>query len=190
MKHTTGRLIFLTLLAAGAWAQSKREEKDVRELHAHEHTYQGLLIDAGCRDRSLWNMSKPPEPQSGAIAPTGQGSEPAQANQASGISVDAGTIAKERSDITQVMINNDLAARQSDPTCAIKGNTRAFALLLHDGRLLDLDEAGNTYATALVSASKQGHDMLNGQGPGFKPRATVVGWEQGARVFTDKMNLQ
>ena len=188
------KLLRFSLLAAvlvfSAAAQSKREQREVQALHAHQQTYQGILIDAGCLDRSVWNMTRAAEPQQAAIAPTGPGSQPDQANQSSGVSVDAKTIANERADITAVMVNNDLAARQSDPTCAIKANTRGYALLLSNGRLLDLDEGGNTYANALVMASQQGRDMVNGRGPGFKPSVTVVGLQQGNRLFTDNLKLK
>jgi hypothetical protein len=186
MTHTL-RFSALALFVLGVAAQN-REEKIVQALHANEHTLEGVLIDAGCRDRSLWNLKRPPEPQSAAVTPGGRGTRGAEASQSSGISVDSKTIGLERGDITAVM-NPDSSARQSDPTCAIKANTRSYALLLRDGRLLDLDEGGNTYATAAVQASPQGKAMINGRGPGFKPRVTIVGWIQGDHVFADQVKL-
>jgi hypothetical protein len=180
----------LLIFSAVAPAQSKREEKTVERLHARDTTFQGVLIDAGCRDRSVWNMKRPPEPLDVAIAPTGQGTQGGEATRSQGVSVDASTINAERSDVTPVLVNADSAVRQSDPTCAIKGNTRAFALLLNDGRLLDLDEAGNTYATAMVSATPQGRAMLSGKAGGFKPRVSIVGWVQQDRLFTQDLKLK
>jgi hypothetical protein len=171
-------------------AQSKKEETNVEKLHARDYTLQGTLIDAGCRDRSIWNMTRPPEQLSAALAPTGQGTQGGTQTQSKGISVDAATISAERQDVTQVMANADSAVRQSDPTCAIKGNTRAFALLLPNGRLIDLDEAGNTYATAMVNATPQGRAMLNGQAGGFKPWVTVTGWVEGDRFFTEGLKVK
>lgn len=160
-----------------------------------EASFQGVLIDAGCRDRSVWNMTRPPEPLNAAMPAAGQttsgqqATRGAQATESSGISVDSKTIGLERQDVDQVMMNADLSARQSDPTCAIKADTRSFALLLHDGRLLDLDDAGTTFATAAIQASSAGRAMLNGKGPGFKPRATVIGRVQGDRIFADEVKL-
>ena len=95
--------------------------------------------------------------------------------QSHGITVDAATMKAERQDVTEVMTHAYSAVRQSDPTCAIKGNTHAFALLLPNGRLLDLDEAGNTYAAAMVSTTPQGRAMLNGEAGGFKPTVSIKG---------------
>jgi len=59
-----------------------------------------------------------------------------------------------------------------------QGDTHAYALLLADGRVADLDEGGNTFADAAVKADPQGRAMLAGQGPGFKPIVTVTGHVQ------------
>ena len=175
------------LLVLAAQAQN-RNEKVAQQLHTNDQTLQGVLIDAGCQDRSLWNMTRPPEQQAAAIATGDNGTRGAQASQSHGISVDSQTIQAERADITPVE-NAETIARQSDPTCAIKANTRAYAVLLRGGRLLDLDEGGNTYATAAVQDSARGRDMLNGRGAGFKPLVTIVGWIQGDRVFADQVKL-
>ncbi|HKE26799.1 MAG TPA: hypothetical protein VKB88_30815 [Bryobacteraceae bacterium] len=175
-------------ICALAAAAQTRQQKVVEELHAKQQTLQGILIDAGCEDRTLWNMERPAETQSAATAPGGQATRGAQATQSHGISVDSQTINAERQDITPVQ-ETEMAARQSDPTCALKANTRGYAVLLPDGRLLDLDDGGNTYANAAVQSSRQGRAMLNGHGPGFKPRVTIVGRIEGSRVFTDSIKL-
>ena len=117
-----------------------------------------------------------------APAPAGKG------RQKDGISVDSKTLMTERKDVTPVM-NTDLSARQSDPTCALKAGTLAYSVLLDNGRLLDLDDGGNTYATLAVQASPQGHAMINGAGPGFKPRVTISGILQGDRIFVNDLKL-
>ena len=179
----------LLVLGAGAWAQGKGEEKEASGAQASELKLEGVLIDGGCRNRTVWNMTRSPEPLNASIAPTGKPIPPGQAVQSSGITVDAKTIEAERTDVSLVTSNADSAVRQTDPTCAIKGNTRAFSLLLSSGRLLALDEAGNTYATAMVGATPQGRAMLNGQGPGFKPRVRVVGRIQGDRLLTEDLRV-
>lgn len=181
------RISAVAVLVLAAQAQN-RQEKVLQQLHANDHTLQGVLIDAGCEDRSLWNMTRLPEAQSAAIAPAGQGTRGAEGSQSQGVSVDSKTIGLEREDVTSVL-NPDMSARQSDPTCAIKANTRAYALLLRSGRLLDLDEGGNTYATLAVQNSAQGKAMINGKGPGFKPMVTVVGSIYGDRVFANQVKL-
>jgi len=176
MKHTL-RIAPLALIALAAAAQPRMES-----LHGTRETLDGVLIDAGCGDRSLWNMARPAESLSAAIPAAGA----AAPNH--GIAVDAKTLAAERKDVIPVM-NPDLSARQSDPTCAIKAGTRAYAVLLHNGRLLDLDDGGNTYAALAVQNSTPGRAMINARGPGFKPRVTVTGTVQGDRIFADELKL-
>ena len=173
----------LIVVSAAAQAQNQREEKEGAALQSHE----GLLIDAGCRDRTVWNMTRQPVPLQRAIAPTGQQGTGGAQQQSNLVNVDPKTIDAERMDAMQVIRNSDSAVRQSDPTCAIKGDTRAFALLLPNGRLLDLDDGGNTYAAAMVSSTPQGRAMLNAQQGGFKPRVRVAGRIQGDRLITDSL---
>jgi hypothetical protein len=170
--------------------------------------FQGVLLDAGCRDFSSYNLGKPPvsvaganpaqTPQAAADAKAGSAKQPGAApnggaessgtRTAFGITVDAQTLAAERGDVMPHQVA-DLMSRQSDPTCAIKGNTRAYALLLDNGRLLDLDDGGNTYATVAVEGSTEGRAMLTGQAPGFKPRATVKGRLQGDKIVATGVQL-
>ena len=180
-------LLRMSAFAAAALAAAG-QQKIAQELHAKDQSIQGVLMDGGCEDRSLWNLTRPAESQSAAIAPGGPGTRGAQASQSNGISVSSQTIGLERQDVTPVM-NPDMSARQSDPTCAIRANTRAYSVLLPNGRLLDLDEGGNTFATTAVQASPQGKAMINGRGPGFKPRVTITGRVQGYRVFVDQVKL-
>ena len=150
--------------------------------------YQGVLLDAGCRDFSNANLRKAPLAAAGAgPAQTPQQAEAARS--AFGITVDAQTLAAQRSDILPHQVV-DLLSRQSDPTCAIKGNTRSYALLLDSGRLLDLDDGGNTFATVAVEGFPAGRAMLTGQAPGLKPRATVKGHIEGDRILAGSVQLQ
>jgi hypothetical protein len=186
MSHSV-RIAAFALTAFAAWAQQPPST-------AKRETVQGTLIDAGCSDRSLWNMTRPPEAPAAAMpAPPSpqakQGTKGAQATQSEGVTLDSKTAGTERQDITPVM-NPEAPSRQSDPTCAIKANTRAFAVLLGNGRLLDLDEGGNTFAALAVQHSPQGRALINGRGPGFKPRVSVVGVIEGDRLFTDDVKLR
>ena len=52
--------------------------------------------------------------------------------------------------------NPDLRTRQQDPNCAVSGSTVSFAILLDDGRLLNLDEGGNTLVGQAVHATRPG----------------------------------
>ena len=153
------------LLAGAIWGQT--------EMH-------GTLIDAGCRDRSAVNLAQPPE----RFIPAVPVQPPASG---SGITVDTKTANSERADVVMHQVP-DLATRQADPTCAITGGTRAYALLLDNGKLLDLDEGGNTFASEAVYATLRGRDLLNGKAYGFKPRVTVKGRIHAGKVLTDSVN--
>jgi len=168
----------LAWLALAVWAQQRMAIP-----HGSRETLRGVLIDGSCQDRSLWNLERAPETLSAAIPALPGGAASGQ-----GISVDSKTLAKERSDVVPVM-NPDLASRQSDPTCALKAGTRAYALLLDNGRLLDLDDGGDTYAALAVQNSAPGRALINARGPGIKPRVTVSGTVQGDRIFVDKLKL-
>jgi len=147
--------------------------------------WRGILIDAGCRDFSRFNLSLSPQ---ALPAPAAEPTKAGAGTSASGITVDGRTLDAERADAMPHQIA-DLVSRQSDPTCAIKGNTRAYALLMGDGRVADLDEGGNTLADAAVKADGQGRAMLAGQGPGFKPTAVVTGHVQGSRIVASSVKF-
>lgn len=186
--------LILATLALGSmpgWGQQSLQPFHVQK----ESTIQGLLVDAGCADRSRWNLALPPEQLASAQPATpAQSGQPAatkgeEAAQSNGVTIDAKTAGSERQDVTMVM-NSELAARQSDPTCAIKANTRAYGVLLPNGRLLDLDSGGNTYAAMAVQHTPQGRAMINGKGPGFKPQVKVSGQIQGDRILTQRLTVQ
>lgn len=136
---------------------------------SHPITLSGTLIDAGCKDRSPENLTSPPETLNGAMP----------------VATPAGTrAAKTKSQV------HDLATRQVDPSCAVTGGTSAYALVMSDGRILNLDAAGNTLAAEVVTMSKQGRAMLNGQAYGFKPRVKVAGRVRGDRLMASDVVLQ
>jgi len=163
-----------------------KQDQDRPRADAASIAIRGVLIDAACRDFSRFNLSQPPQalpaPAKDASAKPGGGAS------ASGITVDARTLDSERADAMPHQVA-DLASRQSDPTCAIKGDTHAYAVLLADGRVADLDEGGNTLADAAVKADPQGRAMLAGQGPGFKPIVTVTGRVQGSKIVATAVRI-
>jgi hypothetical protein len=144
--------------------------------------YSGLLVDATCSDRTSLNLreapSQPVMPQSPS-APSGK------EGSSGGVSVDAKTMQSERSDALAHQVP-DLMSRQPDPSCAITGSTREFALLTREGRLLNLDEGGTTYAWQALNSLPEGRALLNGGGSGVKPQVQVRGRVQGDRLIVEK----
>ncbi|HWB84712.1 MAG TPA: hypothetical protein VG675_11275 [Bryobacteraceae bacterium] len=170
--------------------------------------FAGVLVDAGCRDRSDANLAQKPISVEGALpamtpaaataekserskqgyaSTTGTNQSPAQA--VAGITVDQKTLDSERRDILMHQVE-ELNSRQMDAGCAITGATHGFAVLLDNGRFLNLDQGGNTYAALAVQSSTAGKAMLNGQGPGVKPRVSIVGRIFGDRLMVDTLKLQ
>jgi len=157
-------------------------------------TLHGILFDAGCQDRVAMNLRKPPETLREA-APA----EPATAAQnnppptgavsAKGISVNSATIAAERGSVMETHVPG-MFERQSDPTCAITASTTSFAILTDGGRLLDLDSGGNTLALIAVQSTGSGRAMLNGQGPGVKPRVVVKGQFQSGHLIVKDLKAE
>jgi hypothetical protein len=105
---------------------------------------------------------------------------------AAGVTVDADTLQKERSDIMAHQVP-DLRMRQPDATCAITGGTRSFAVLMDNGRLLNLDEGGNTLATQSLLADPEGRALYNGTGPAVKPRVVIQGRIHGDKLIVDQV---
>ena len=166
----------------------------------------GILVDAGCHDRSSQNLLRTPTPFN-ALAPAEPPQEQASANSArakegfasreapqsqavtaSGITVDKQTLETEQADVLPHQ-GKDLYTRQPDSSCAITGDTKAFALLTDDGRLLDLNEGGNTFAWQAVQSSTAGRGVLNGAGSPFKPRAVVRGEIRGDQLIVSSLSL-
>jgi hypothetical protein len=79
--------------------------------------------------------------------------------------------------------------RFADDSCGITGDTKAFALLTSQGRLLNLDEGGNTWAAQAVQSSEEGHALLNGMGSSFKPRVTIKGEIYADQLVVDHLTL-
>src|SRR5690349_15299978 len=131
--------LLLLLIAAAAKSpnedqdRARKPEPDIRRVESHfserlptgPYWLQGTLVDAACPDRSMLNLSQPPETNTTTARPGGSEQEadrvaPAETGgvAAHGISVDAQTLARERADVMAHRVQ-DLAGRQLDPTCAI-----------------------------------------------------------------------
>jgi hypothetical protein len=173
-------------------------------------TVSGTLVDAGCRNRTALNISLPPLPFTAALPPETQAeaqagaqmraaqgyenaTQPAlQANpprSAFGITVDSKTLENERRDVLEHQVP-DLHSRQMDPTCAVTGATHGFAILLdNNGRMLNLDDGGNTFATVAIQGNPVGREMLKGNGGGMKPQATIKGRIHGEKLVVQSLKL-
>ncbi len=155
----------------------------------------GMLFDGGCKDRSSLNLSAPAESLTAAMpAETPAEASAATGNSghstsADGISVDAKTLAAERSDIVIHQVP-DLTTRQVDPSCAVTGGTSGYAVRLDDGRILNLDEGGNTLAADAILGSKDGRAMLNGAAYGFKPRVKILGRVRGDHLIVNQIDIE
>ena len=141
-----------------------------------EVTVTGILIDGSCEDRTSLNLRSRPLP-----LPPAPPSQSSGAVAAAGISVNAQTVEREHADVTAHLVP-DMRTRQEDPTCAVTASTSLYAVLTDSGRLLNLDQGGNTLMSQAISSDPRGRAMLNGQGPGIKPRITLKG-----RIFDDKV---
>jgi hypothetical protein len=163
----------------------------------------GILVDAGCSDRSGENLGRAPA-QMNLQAPAVSSEEEQAMNeqrsktgfagkdvqpqppgiQAHGITIDKETLDQEQADVLQHQVR-DLYSRQPDDSCGITGDTKEFALLTDQGRLLNLDPGGNTWAWQAVQSSDEGRALLNGMGSPFKPRVTIKG-----EIWTDQLVVE
>jgi hypothetical protein len=205
----------LAFTALAAMAQNPNEVRDqgatpLNTGPAPAVTLYGTLVDAGCRNRTALNLKQTPGAfaaavpaqtaaavQSGEQMRAAQGYEnpqaPAQHSStpiaAFGITVDAKTIASERHEVLEHQVP-DLIGRQVDPTCAITGATHGFALVLTgNGRMLNLDEGGNTFANEALQGSPDGRAMMQGKGGGMKPLAVVKGNIHGDKLIVQSLKL-
>ena len=129
--------------------------------------WSGLLVDAGCRDRSLLNLLSPPTQE---VAPA----QPA-VTKVPGITVSPQVVKAERGDVL-LPHTLDHASRYSSASCAITADTTSFALLvLPKGPVLNLNQAGNTFAMESFQATPAGREILEGKTGGLKPHAVVWG---------------
>jgi hypothetical protein len=136
-------------------------------------TWSGVMVDAGCRDRSPENLLAPPV-ESPAVAKRPQAP-------AKGIAIAPQVLKAERGEAT-LPDTLDHASRYSSASCALTADTKAFALLLPDGLLLELDEGGNTLAFNAFQSTPAGQAILNGKVGGLKPLAKVSGLRAGSRI--------
>jgi hypothetical protein len=134
--------------------------------------FSGTLVDASCDDRSALNLQQQPEQEPAQPAvPKGSAKNAPQ-------KLNADAIAHQTPDVV---------TRQPDRSCAVSGATRGFALLTRDGRLLNLDEGGNTMAIQGIQSTAAGRAMLNGTGGALKPQVTLRGRVQGDRLIVEKI---
>jgi hypothetical protein len=161
--------IALLVLAYGTWAQTRTAS-----------TWSGLLLDAGCAERSLDNLRAPP---TDTLA---MSNEP-QAS-AKGIKVSPRIVQAERAG-AMLPRTTDHASRYSSASCALTADTKAFMLLLSDGTLLNLDEGGNTLAFEAFQATPAGQAILNGKVGGLKPQASVTAVKSGDRLKVRSVEL-
>jgi hypothetical protein len=144
-------------------------------------TWSGTLLDAGCTDRSLENLRAQPSD----VLATDKGPQKSP----EGIKVDPQTLKAERAEATMPH-TPDHASRYSSASCALTADTKAFLLLTADGKLLTLDEGGNTLAFEAFQASPAGAAILNGKVGGLKPKATIKGVLSGGRLRVRSLALK
>jgi hypothetical protein len=143
-----------------------------RPIPGKPDTFNGILIDASCDDRSAYNLSKPPEQPNLAAPPNAERSAPAAPAPPADVAAHH---------------TPDAVTRQPDRSCAVTGATRGYAILTTEGRLLNLDEGGNTLVTQGLHANPEGRAMLNGKAGGIKPRVTLRGRVHGDRLIVDQI---
>lgn len=138
-------------------------------------TWSGTLVDAGCtnRDSNLLQTAAREAPPEEA----GSGQEAAAPS------------AQVPEEVTENLVP-DVATRQMDLGCAVTAATTAFAILLDNGQLKDLDEGGNTFAWEAVQATPAGQAVLEGKQRGLKPRAVLQGTLRNQEIIVDSLRLE
>ncbi len=167
--------------------QMTLQERDRGRVQTHgstaAQTVSGVLVDASCRDRTTLNLRQKPVTDVAGQRETAQpSSSTAPKTPPAGDSSDSA----RQSAIAQMV--PDALAREEDMSCAVTGGTTNYALLLDDGRLLNMDQGGNTLAAQAVQSTAEGRAMLNGAGPAFKPRVKVRGRVGGDEIVVEKID--
>jgi len=166
------KAILLILLALPAFPQNAKQVRDRGQVRAGSQepvsrdiaTYTGILVDASCADRTSMNLrQKPAGPD---IAPAGPGAKP------------PADVAAHQ--------NPDVLMRQMDPSCAVTGATKSYALFLPNGRFVVFDEGGNTLAGEYVYSKPEGRAMMNGTGGPLKPWVSLRGRLWGDQLLVDR----
>ena len=149
---------------------------------AAQTEWSGMLLDASCLDRNLRNLLSPPTQEIAVPAKQEVAKVP-------GITVAPRVIRREQAE-TLLTHTPDHASRYHSASCALTADTKAFALLLlPDGPLLDLNEAGNTLAMESFQATSIGREILNGKTGGWKPHAVVKGLRQGDEIKAASVSI-
>ncbi len=145
-------------------------------------TVSGVLVDASCRDRTNLNLRQKPVTD---IAGQKESDKAPGSNTAGRTPAQDSSDEARQSAIAQMV--PDALAREEDMTCAVTGGTTNYAILLDDGRLLNMDQGGNTLAAQAVQSTAAGRAMLNGAGPALKPRVKVLGRVGGGEIVVEKI---
>jgi len=192
LRHGMAGIVWATVFAAGGSSPGIRQERLLvhgigppeSSLLEGERQFGGLLVDAGCHDRSDFNLHLAPEsfPDSLAVQILARRTSGFQ------IALPPRFLESERADVMAHRVP-DLRTRQMDPTCAVTADTREFALLLEDGGLLNLDPGGTTLAWQEILATAPGRAMLHGQGPGLKPYASISGRQEGSTLVVNRIAI-
>lgn len=150
-------------------------------------TLSGMMVDASCRDRTSLNLHQVPVVEPKAQAETAQTTEKnTGAVSAKGVSVTAETADPERLNAI-AQLTPDALARQQDMSCAVTAGTSNYAVLLDDGRLLNLNQGGNTLAAQAMQSFEAGRAMMNGTGPALKPKVKLRGRLRGDEILVEKV---
>lgn len=155
-------------------------------LTPHPLVFSGLLVDASCVERTPADLRQPPESMAAKQPAQPPGAPPMREGSAFGITVDASTLAAEHADIEPHLVP-EIFSRQPDPSCAISSSTSAFALLLDNNRLLNLDDGGNTFVSQALLSDPSARAMLNGTGPAVKPWTIARGIAYGDKLTVDRI---
>jgi hypothetical protein len=144
-------------------------------------SFHGVLLDGSCAELATLNLRDTPMRQP-AVTPQGTANR-------SKLEAKGATIERERADAMAQQVR-DQYGRQPDLSCAVTAGTSGFAVLLDNGRLVDLDSGGAMHALEALRSSSQGRAMLDGSGPALKPRVQLSGWVSGTRLITQSVKLQ
>ena len=136
--------------------------------------WSGMLVDGGCRNRERFALQTP----AGETLPP--------RSQQRGNAARSPQVPEE---VTENLVP-DVAARQMDMGCAITGATTAFAIVLDNGQLKDLDEGGNTFAWEAVQATPEGQALMAGKQRGVKPRAVLQGTLRNDKIIVESVRLE
>jgi hypothetical protein len=200
-----GVVLFLTASAIAQDVPQDRRSKQRGETPARDRevsgpeaagklkTWRGVLVDAGCPNRSSLGRQQAPA-ASGKQAKVGErGSagreKPVQGKAEEGGHAHSAAEHARHADVEAHQVP-DVRSRQTDSSCAISGATSAYALLLPNGNLLNLDQGGNTQAAAAFQATPEGQAVLSGKKRSAKPRAEIKARRRADNLVVESLRLK